>query len=163
MGTHRRISENVGLAGYGQGMRVRDMPERLATGAYILHSGLSKLNAPPEQAAGLHGMAAGAYPPVKEIEPPKFTKMLAAGEITVGSLLLAPFVRSGLAGSALTAFSSGLLGLYWRTPGMRKPGSVWPSDQGIAIAKDTWMLGIGLGLILSDVSSKRRRKGRRRH
>jgi hypothetical protein len=141
------------------------MPERLATGAYILNSGITKLNPHPEQAAGLHGMAATAYPMVKELEPPQFTRLLAAGEITVGSLLLAPFVRSSVAGAALAGFSGGLVGLYWRTPGMRKPGSIWPSDQGIALAKDSWMFGIGLGLMLSDMTSKRRgrRRGHKRH
>ena len=47
---------------------------------------------------------------------------------------------------ALTAFSGGLLGLYLRTPGMRKPGSLAPTEQGLAIAKDSWLLGIGIGL-----------------
>jgi hypothetical protein len=31
---------------------------------------------------------------------------------------------------------------------MHEPGSIWPTPQGIAISKDAWMLGIGLGLIV---------------
>jgi hypothetical protein len=32
---------------------------------------------------------------------------------------------------------------------MRKPGSIWPSRAGIGVSKDIWMVGIGLGLMLS--------------
>ena len=31
---------------------------------------------------------------------------------------------------------------------MRKEGSVVPSERGITLAKDVWMLGIGLGLVI---------------
>jgi hypothetical protein len=47
----------------------------------------------------------------------------------------------------LTAFSGALLAMYWRTPTMRKPGSIWPTQAGTAISKDVWMLGIGVGLL----------------
>jgi hypothetical protein len=34
---------------------------------------------------------------------------------------------------------------------MRAPrpcaGSIWPSQTGVAVSKDVWMLGIGLGLV----------------
>jgi len=50
-------------------------------------------------------------------------------------------VPGKVAGAGLTAFAAGLLGLYLRTPGMR------PTQQGTAIAKDVWLLGIGLGLL----------------
>jgi hypothetical protein len=46
----------------------------------------------------------------------------------------------------LTAFSGGLLGLYLKTPGMRKPGSLAPTQEGLAVSKDVWLLGIGIGL-----------------
>ena len=52
-----------------------------------------------------------------------------------------------VAGAALTGFADALLGLYVRTPGMRKPHSIWPTQQGIAISKDAWLLGIGLTLL----------------
>ncbi|WP_207556036.1 hypothetical protein [Intrasporangium flavum] len=54
-----------------------------------------------------------------------------------------------LAGAALTAFSGGLVGLYLRTPGMRQEGSIWPTPDGMAVSKDTWMLGIGASLLAS--------------
>jgi uncharacterized membrane protein YkgB len=37
--------------------------------------------------------------------------------------------------------------MYARTPAMHKPGSIWPSQAGVAVSKDVWMLGIGLGLV----------------
>jgi len=137
-------------------MKARHLPTRLATGAYILHSGLEKWKGGPEQAAGVHGMASGAYPFLKDLPPPRFLKLLAAGEIAVGSLLLAPFVPAALAGTALTGFASGLLGLYLRTPALHKPGSVWPTQAGTGVSKDVWMLGIGLGLLAESVQDARR-------
>jgi hypothetical protein len=131
-------------------LTARDVPGRFVTGAFILHAGIDKWSGPPEVAAGVHGMAAGAYPFLSSIPPGKFLKLLAAGEIATGSALLAPFVPNRVAGAALTAFSASLLAMYWRTPGMRKPGSVWPTQQGTAASKDVWMLGIGLGLLGSD-------------
>ena len=132
-------------------MRFRLLPssvaERVATGAFILHSGLDKWNGPVEQAEGVHAMAAGAFPFLQSIPPERFLKMLAAGEVVTGALLLAPFVPNAVAGAALTGFSGSLLAMYARTPSLRKPGSVWPSPAGIAISKDVWMLGIGLGLL----------------
>ena len=65
----------------------------------------------------------------------------------IGTALLVPVVPNAVAGAALTGFSGSLLAMYARTPAMRKPGSVWPSQTGIAVSKDVWMLGIGLGLV----------------
>ena len=129
-------------------MRLHTIPTRLATGAYILHEGLGKLGADEERAKGLHAAASGAYPFLAQLEPPTFVRALAVGEITVGSLLLLPFVPGRLAGLALTAFSGGLVTMYLRTPAMHDPGSVWPTRQGVPLSKDVWMLGIGLSLLL---------------
>lgn len=131
-------------------MKPRNVPTRLATGAFVLHAGLGKWNGNEERAAGVHGMAAAAIPPLNAFSPPTFLRLLAAGEIATGALLLAPFVPNRVAGFALTAFSGGLMTLYVRTPSMREPGSVWPSQQGMPVAKDVWMLGIGLVLMLDD-------------
>jgi uncharacterized membrane protein YphA (DoxX/SURF4 family) len=136
-------------------LKPRHLPTRVATGAFILHSGLEKWKGGADRAAGVHGMASGAYPFLKDIPPQRFLKLLSAGEIAVGSLLLAPFVPAIAAGAALTAFSGGLLGLYWRTPGMRQPGSVWPTQNGTAVSKDVWMLGIGLGLVAESIGDAR--------
>jgi uncharacterized membrane protein YphA (DoxX/SURF4 family) len=129
-------------------MRLSHIPTRLVTGAFILHSGWDKWHGDEETAQGVHGMAAGAYPIVKDIAPPRFLRMLSIGEMGVGALLLAPLVPTFIAGAALTGFSAGLLGLYAKIPGMHKPGSVWPTHQGMAISKDAWMLGIGLSLLI---------------
>ncbi|QAY59518.1 DoxX family protein [Microbacterium protaetiae] len=134
--------------GSRSGVRLRDIPTRLATGAYILHSGITKLKAGPEQVAGVYGGATGAFPALKRIPPQRFVRMLAIGEITVGSLLLVPFIPTWVAAAALTVFSSGLVGMYLRTPALRKPGSIWPSQAGTAISKDSWMLAIGLGMLI---------------
>lgn len=125
----------------------RDIPPRLATGAFILNSGLGKLKADEATAQGLHGMASTAYPFLGKLEPARFTRLLAWSEIAVGGTLLAPFVPTRLAGLVLTGFSGGLLGLYLRTPGMREPGSLRPSQSGVPLAKDSWMFGIGLGFL----------------
>jgi uncharacterized membrane protein YphA (DoxX/SURF4 family) len=125
----------------------RSLPGRLATGAFILHSGLEKWHGAIEQAEGVHGMAVGAYPFLKSIPPARFLKLLAASEVATGALLLAPVVSNLAAGAALTGFAGSLLGMYARTPAMHKPGSLWPTQAGIPVSKDVWMLGIGLGLM----------------
>jgi uncharacterized membrane protein YphA (DoxX/SURF4 family) len=130
------------------GTATRYLPQRLATGAFILHSGLGKWRGSPEQATGVHGMASGAYPVLTDVPPRTFLKVLAAGEIAVGTLLLLPVVPNRLAGTALAGFSGALVGMYLRTPALRQPGSVWPSPQGMAVSKDVWMLGIGTGMML---------------
>jgi hypothetical protein len=137
----------------------RDVPGRLATGGFILHSGLKKWNGAPEVAAGVHGMAKGAFPFLGKIEPEKFLKILAAGEIATGVVLLAPVVPSELAGLALTGFSGALLTMYLRTPGLHEPGSIWPTQAGTAVSKDVWMLGIGLGMVADAVAGQRRARG----
>ena len=125
-----------------------EIAPRIATGAFILNSGLGKRNADEATAAGLHGFAAGTYPFLAKVPPATFAKALSTTEILIGAALLTPFVPTAVAGAALTGFSAGLLGLYLRTPGMTKPGkSVAPTQEGLPISKDVWMLGIGIGLL----------------
>jgi uncharacterized membrane protein YphA (DoxX/SURF4 family) len=126
---------------------VRDVPTRLATGAYIAHAGWEKWRGSEEQAKGVHGMASGAYPFLRGIPPRTFLKALAAAEMGIGTALLLPVVPNRLAGAALTGFAGGLVTMYLRTPALHKPGSVWPSPAGTGVSKDVWMLGIGLGLL----------------
>ncbi|MBE3015701.1 hypothetical protein IL992_42040 [Microbispora sp. NEAU-D428] len=136
-------------------MRAREVPGRVATGAYILHSGVEKWNGDDDQAAGIHGMAVGAFPFLKSVPPRRFLKLLSATEIATGVALLAPFVPAAVAGAALTGFSGGLLALYLRTPALHKPRSIWPSPAGVGVSKDVWMLGVGLGL-LADAATRGR-------
>jgi len=135
-------------------MRLRNLPTRLAAGAYIAHSGIEKLGGGPEQAAGIHGAATTAYPFLKGIESTRFLRMLSIAEMTTGTLLLAPVTPPLVAGAALTGFSGALVTMYLRTPGMHKPGSIWPTPQGMALSKDVWMLGIGVGLVLDGLRDR---------
>jgi hypothetical protein len=135
----------------------RQLPGRLATGAFILNAGVGKWSADEQTAARLHGMAVGTYPFLAQLKPKDFARLLAASEIALGSALLLPVVPAGLAGAALTAFSGGLLGLYLRTPGMREEGSLRPAQQGTALAKDVWMLGIGLSLLADALTDQQAR------
>lgn len=130
------------------------MPVRAVTGAFILNSGLSKLRADDEELhKGIHGMASTAYPQFERMEPKTFTKVLGAAETALGATLLAPFISPGVAGLGLTAFSAGLMGLYFRVPGMTQDG-IRPSQQGIALAKDSWLLSIGVALMMDRTSKK---------
>jgi hypothetical protein len=132
----------------------RQLPARVAAGAFILNSGLGKWGMPQDRAAALHKMAVTAYPFLDNLPSQDFGRALSASEIALGTALLLPVVPAWLAGSALSAFAGGLLGMYWKTEGMHEPGSVKPTAQGTAIAKDVWMLGIGLSLVLDDLTDR---------
>ena len=132
-----------------------EIPARVSAGAFILNSGLSKRGADEATATGMHGFASGTYPFLKSMPPEQFVKVLSTSEIVLGAALLTPFVPTVLAGAALTAFSGGLLGLYLKTPGMRKEGSLAPTQDGLALAKDAWLAGIGLSMMLRGLSGPR--------
>ena len=99
----------------------------------------------------------GTYPFLKSVPPQQFVQGLATAEIVLGAALLTPFVPTAVAGAALTAFSGGLLGLYLKTPGMRKEGSLAPTEQGLSLAKDSWLVGIGIGLFTRGLIERRPR------
>jgi DoxX len=132
-------------------MRLSHLPLRIATGAFILNSGLSKRELDPGAAKGMQAMAAGAIPQLGTMPPEQFGKLLSTAEIALGAALLLPIVPSALAGLGLTAFGAGLVQLYLKTPGMRQPGSIRPTQDGTAIAKDIWLVGAGLTLVLDDL------------
>ncbi|RCV54764.1 hypothetical protein [Marinitenerispora sediminis] len=138
-------------------MRPHHLPLRLITGAFILNSGLGKRRADDATAGYLHAEAARAYPFLKEVDPRKFTKLLSAAEITLGSALLVPAVPSAIAGAGLTGFAAGLLGLYFTDPDARERDGIRPSQQGIALAKDGWLLAIGLSLLIDRSRPRRAR------
>ena len=141
----------------GLPITLSEIAPRISAGAFILNSGLGKRGADETAAAGMHGFAAGTYPFLKSVPPEQFAKVLSTSEIVLGAALLAPFVPTAVAGAALTAFSGGLLGLYLKTPGMRKPGSLAPTEAGLAIAKDSWLLGIGIGLFTRGLMERKPR------
>lgn len=139
-------------------LRTRHLPPRIVTGAFILNSGLSKHAADPDTAEALHGMAAGTYPVLQRIDSATFLRLVSASEITLGAALLVPVVPTGLAGFALAGFSGGLLGLYLRTPGMREQNSLRPTSEGLGLAKDVWMFGIGLSFVVDALLERRSRR-----
>ncbi|GAA1909494.1 hypothetical protein [Streptantibioticus ferralitis] len=132
----------------------RQLPLRLSAGAFFLNSGLGKRGADEETARNLHGFATGSYPFLGKLDPQRFVRLLSAGELALGAALLVPVVPAAVAGAGLTAFSLGTLGLYLRTPGMREEGSLRPTEQGLPLAKDVWLVGIGLSLLLDGLTGR---------
>ena len=139
-------------------LKAWEVPLRVSAGAFILNSGLTKLRADDAAAKQTHGFAAGAYPALRRLDPRWFVGALSAGEIALGTALLVPVAPPAVVGAGLTVFSGALLGLYLRTPGLRQEGSLRPTDQGIPIAKDVWLLAIGLAFVVDDVRDRVRGK-----
>jgi hypothetical protein len=133
----------------------RQIPLRFTAGTFFLNSGLSKRGADEATAERLHRFAATTYPFLGKYDARQFVRLLSAGEVAVAATLLVPVIPAAVAGAAVTAFSVGTLGLYVRTPGMRQEGSLRPTEQGIPLAKDFWMLGIGLSLIAEGLKKHR--------
>lgn len=127
-------------------MGFRNAVLRAVPGAFILNSGIGKLGLPPEGAAGLQEAASKGIPQLAAIPAEQFGKMLAYGEIAVGAALLIPFVPTRLAGAALATFAAGLLTMYVRTPELTEKDGIRPSRAGVPIAKDSWLLAIGMAL-----------------
>jgi hypothetical protein len=135
------------------------VPVRLATGAIILDQGLLKLGADEDTVRWLHGQAVQAFPQFADMEPRDFVQLLSTGEIALGAALLGiGFVPSSLAGLGLGLFGGSLTRLYLKAPGTRREGSIAPSQRGIGLAKDSWMLAIGTALVLDAVFGSRRKK-----
>jgi hypothetical protein len=101
-------------------------------------------------------MAAAAIPPLKKIKPDAFAMLLSGTEVVLGAALLIPVIPSALVGAGLVAFGGGLLRLYWATPGTHEPGDPRPTQAGIPLAKDAWLVGAGLTLIVDDLVGRRR-------
>jgi hypothetical protein len=135
----------------------RRFPLRLTSGAFILNSGLSKRNVDEATAKQLHGFAVGTYPVLTRVEPQRFVQLVSAGEVAIGAALLLPVVPAAVAGAGLTAFGGSTLGLYLRTPGMREEGSLRPTERGLPIAKDVWLLGMGLSLLVDGLLERKKR------
>ena len=129
-------------------MDLTHLPLRAATGAFILNAGIGKLGADEGTAQFLHGGAKTAFPGVfDDMDPKAFAKLLAASEVGVGALLLAPMVPATIAGAALTGFGASLVQLYLKSPGMTQPDGIRPTQEGTAVAKDVWLVGAGLSLL----------------
>lgn len=136
----------------------RQLPLRLTAGSYVLNSGLSKWDADDVTAKQLQDFAVGTYPFVAKLGPRTFARLLAAGELALGAaVLVLPGALAG-AGRRLLRRADRPLPAHPRdAPG----GSVRPTERGIALAKDIWLLGIGTSLVVDDLVAKNRTEGKR--
>ena len=127
-------------------MKLHDLPTGLVTGGYILHSGLDKWRA--DDAARDSGPRNGGRD-VSGVEirapGPDFTRLLAASEIAMGAALLAPVVPAAISGGHPHRVLGRAPGSLHPRPGLRKPGSVWPTHRASASARTSWNLGISTG------------------
>jgi hypothetical protein len=138
------------------------VPVRLATGAIIVDQGLQQLGADEDTARWLHGQASQAFPQFADMDPKDFVQLLSASEIALGAALLGiGFVPSSLAGLGLSLFGGSLTRLYLKSPGTRREGSIAPTQKGVGLAKDSWMLAIGAALVLDALFGSRGRRRRR--
>ena len=135
------------------------VPVRLATGAIILDQGLLKLDADEDTAKWLHGQAAVAFPSSPRWSPRSSCGCCRPPRSPSGRRCWG----SGSSPPAWPAWPSACSGsltrLYLRAPGTRREGTIAPSQQGITLAKDSWMLAIGTALVLDALfGSGRKRK-----
>ena len=135
---------------------LRRLPLRLAAGAFLLNAGIGKADLDADSAKGLQAMGERILPQLGELDPETFGKLLSRSEIALGAALLAPFVPAAVAGIGLTGFAGALVGMYLRTPGMTEDDGIRPTQQGTALAKDVWLLAIGLSLAIDGLTSKKR-------
>ncbi|MEU5838478.1 hypothetical protein ABZ820_33090 [Streptomyces diacarni] len=142
------------------GISIANAALRLVSGAFILNSGINKLRIDEASAAGLQQMAANGVPQLAELEPAVFGKAVSIGEISLGSALLLPLIPSRLAGLGLGAFSGVMLASYLRTPGMTESDGIRPTADGTALAKDVWLAGIAVALILGRKGAKKIKKAK---
>ena len=146
-------------------MSIVQIPLRLASGAFILNSGLGKRQLSDEQAAYIRDMGAKGVPALAQLSPAQFKNFIVASEVGVGGALLLPLVPGWLAGAALTAFSGGLMSMYLNTPEMTEADGVRPSQEGTSVAKDLFLVGAGVGIMVDSVanrSGKRKKAAKKR-
>ena len=120
---------------------------RLIPGAFIINSGIGKLKADEEASAGLQQFAMTGVPAVEKLPSDKFAKILGSAEVALGSTLVALPIPNFIAGAGLTAFGAGLLTLYFGNEDNTEADGVRPSQKGLVLAKDSWLVALGLGLI----------------
>lgn len=137
------------------GVKFHHVPPRLACGVFILNTGVSKRSLDLDGATGLRDQAAIVFPVLKKMDPVHFGKALSTFEIVLGAALLVPVVPTWVAAAGLSGFSAALMGVYFKTPGMTLQDGVRPAPAGMGIARDVFMLGSGLGLVIEEFTSRR--------
>jgi hypothetical protein len=131
-------------------------PIRIAFGFFFLHVALSHKDLDEKGAKGLQRFEATAFPFVMKLEPQQFKAAMVAGESATAASLLVPGVPPVLGGAALTGFGTSLLGVYLKSPMLRKSEkSIRPNEFGLGIAKDVWMVAAGLTVLLDAIASRR--------
>ncbi|WP_182354358.1 hypothetical protein [Flaviflexus huanghaiensis] len=129
-------------------MKLSNAVLRAVPGAFILNSGIGKLGMDDETAEYLQNMAKVAVPVLGNMSPREFGKFLSYGETVLGVALLLPIVPTRVAGLALATFGAGMAASYLKLPGMTQADGIRPTDDGVPLAKDTWLLAIGVALAL---------------
>lgn len=129
---------------------ISDAILRGVTGAFVTNAGVGKIGMPAEHSAGIQQAAASGIPALAKLPSDKFGSWLGWAETAIGATLLAPFVPNRVAGAALTAFSGGLLSMYFRNPENTEADGIRPSQEGMALSKDVFVLAIGLALMTQD-------------
>jgi hypothetical protein len=131
-------------------------PLRLAYGAFFLHTALTKRSLDEKGEKGLHAFAASAYPQLKQVSPHTFVKGMTVAESAIAGALLVPMVPDTVGAVGLAAFGTGLMGTYARTPGMRQEGSIRPTEFGLSLAKDSWMIAAGAAVLVDAWTNRSR-------
>ncbi|MCA5891742.1 hypothetical protein LEP48_14645 [Isoptericola sp. NEAU-Y5] len=136
-------------------VKLHHVPPRLASGAFILNTGITKRSLDVDGATGLRDQAANAFPFLKKMDPVRFGKALSTFEIALGTALLAPMVPTQVAAAGLSGFSAALMAVYLKTPGFTRDDGIRPAPAGMGIARDVFMLGSGLGLMVEELATRR--------
>lgn len=129
-------------------MRLSNAILRGVSGAYLIQSGLGKKDLPQEAYEGLQGMAASGIPQFGEWDAKTFGNFLWISEVGIGALLVTPFVNKRLAGAALTAFTAGMLSMYFKNESMTQSDGIRPTQEGTPLSKDVWLGAIGAALMV---------------
>lgn len=136
-------------------VKLHHVPPRLASGAFILNTGITKRSLDVDGATGLRDQAANAFPFLKKMDPVRFGKALSTFEIALGTALLAPMVPTRVAAAGLSGFSAALMAVYLKTPGFTRDDGIRPAPADMGIARDVFMLGSGLGLMVEELATRR--------
>ena len=133
---------------------VRRAPLRLTTGAFVLNSGVNTFGADDETSKRMQASAAKLVPQVERMDPRTFSKVLAAGEVTLGTALMLPIVPAAVAGLGLTAFAASVLATQRPSNGQHADTTgEQPANQAVPHATEAWMLGAGVSLLLDALTS----------
>ena len=130
---------------------------RAIPGLFILNSGIGKIGMPADASAGTQQAAASGVPALANLPSEKFGSMLGWAETAVGASLLLPAVPNRLAGAGLATFGAGLLTMYFSNDDYTEEDGIRPTSEGLSLAKDSWLVAIGLGLMFGAGGKKKRK------